>query len=118
MSSSAQQRDELYETLLTINRQAFAEHAFEVAYHTLCATVWRARDLGNMSLLRTLQQEAEKQGKYIDDAYPAHRLSSSSASTRGHESVYSALQREIGAHIQVHESQGLLEDLKRQREQG
>ena len=118
MPSSAQQRDEVYEQLLFISRQAFAESTFEIAYHTLCAAMWRASDLDELPLLRALLQEAERQGKYIDNTYPAHRLSSSSARSRGHESVYSALQREIGAHIRVHESQGLLEELKRQREQG
>lgn len=87
-----------------------------MAYHTLAATMYRAKGLDDLPLLRELLQEVGRQKKQIDSAYPSHRLSSSSANGRGHESVYSSLERQISSHIQFHEVQGRLQEQKRQDE--
>ena len=116
MTSSAHQQDEWYQQLPTLSRQAYAEQAFEMAYHTLAAAMYRAKDLGDVSLLRELLQEVERQKKQLDSTYPAHSLSSSSAHTRGHESVYTGLQRQISTQIQFYETQGMLQELKKHHE--
>jgi hypothetical protein len=115
MASSTPHQDEMYEQLLTISRQAFSETSFEVAYHALAAAMHRAKDLNNVRFLRELLQEAEQQKKLIDTRYPDHSLSSSSARSRGHESIYNSLQRQIGAHILMSESQVGFQDFHRKQ---
>ena len=117
MPTSAQHRDEMYEQLLAISRKAFRETSFEVAFHALSAATHRAKDLKNVQFLRELLQEAEQQKKLIDTGYPGHPISSSSAASRQHESIYSSLQQQISTQIRFFEMTDLLQDRSGRRTQ-
>ena len=108
MEAAEQPQDEMYAQLLTISRQACSETSFEVAYHALAAAMHRAKDLKNMRFLRELLQEAEQQMKLIDRDYPDRPLSSFSARSRQHESVYISLQRQISTLLLLDETQNRL----------
>jgi hypothetical protein len=114
MESLAQYHDEMYEHLLAISRRALSEASFEVAYHSLTAAMHCAKDLKNVTFLREVLLEAEKQKKVLDTTYPEHSLSSTTAASRHHEGVYSSLQRQIGTALQFLEMPSLLQDLKQQ----
>jgi hypothetical protein len=116
MAASAPNRDEMYEHLLAISREAFREGSFEVAFHALCAAMHRAKDKKNVPYLRELLQEAEQHMQLIDTGYPNHPLPSSSAASRKHESIYRSLQRQISANIRMYEVQGSLQDHSKQQE--
>ncbi|MBV9229910.1 MAG: hypothetical protein JOZ18_11395 [Chloroflexi bacterium] len=104
MSSPEPQHDALYEQLMSISHQAYLDQAYEVAYHTLCAAMYRARDLNNVHHLREVLQEADTQKRTLDRAHPEHPLSSSSASSRRHDSVYGSLQRHASTLIRLLET--------------
>jgi hypothetical protein len=108
MAASAQPRDDMYEQLLDISRRAFREGSLEVAFHALSAAVHRAKDLKNVQFLRELFQEAEQQMKLIDTGYPDHPLSSSSAASRKHDSIYRSLLRQISTQLRLYDVQNLL----------
>jgi hypothetical protein len=110
MAASARQRDEMYELLLALSIRASRECSFEEAYHALAAAMHRAKDLADVPSLRELFQEAERQKRLIDTRYPDHPLSASSARSRGHESIYSSLLRQISTQLHFHETQHLFRD--------
>ncbi len=110
MTTSDQRQDEMYEQLLAISRKACSETSFEVAYHALAAAMHRAKDLKNVRFLRALLQEAEQQKRLIDRSYPDHLLSSASARSRSHESIYSSLERQISTQLRQGEMQHVLQD--------
>lgn len=112
MAASARQRDEMYEQLLAISVRACSECSFEVAYHALAAAMHRAKDLIDVQFLRELLQEAERQKQLIDTRYPDHPLSASSARSRGHESIYASLLRQISTQLKFHETQNWFQDHK------
>jgi hypothetical protein len=110
MAASAQHRDKMYEQLLALSREAIREGSFEVAFHSWAAAMHRAKDLKNMQFLRELLQEAEQQMRLIDRSYPDHPLSSASARSRSHDSIYSSLLRQISTLLRLYDVQGLLQD--------
>ena len=114
MSESTHQRDEWYEQLLSISRQAFEQSAFEMAYHLLAAAMYCAKALGNLPMLRELLQEVERQRLQLDRPAPTYPLSSASASNRGHESSYSSLARQVSVLIRFWEMEDRLQQIKRQ----
>jgi hypothetical protein len=116
MEASAPNRDEMYEQLLAISRKAFCEGSFEVAFHALSAAMHRAKDLKSLQFLRELFQEAEQQMQLINTGYPEHPLSSSSAASRKHESIYRSLQLQISTQLRFLEMQGVLQDHSKQQE--
>ena len=116
MAASAPNRDEMYEHLLAISREAFREGSFEVAFHALCAAMHRAKDKKNVPYLRELLQEAEQQMRLIDTGYRDHPLSSASAGSRKHESIYRSLLRQISTLLRLHDVQDLLQECQKQQE--
>jgi hypothetical protein len=91
----------VFPALLTINRQAFALAQYEVAYHALAAALHSACDDANRDHLREVQTIALRQGEWIDSHSPEDRISSTSARLRGHDSMYSMLERQAGAAIHI-----------------
>ena len=106
----------MYEQLLAISRKAFREGSFEVAFHALCATMHRAKDKKNVQFLRELLEEAGQQKQLIDAGYPNHPVSTSSAASRKHESIYQSLQRQISTQLRLYDMQDLLQDHEKQQE--
>ena len=116
MAASDQHQDDMYEQLLAISRKAFSEESFEVAFHSLAAAMHRAKDLKNVRFLRELLQEAEQQMRLIDTGYRDHPLSSASAGSRKHESIYRSLLRQISTLLRLHDVQDLLQESQKQQE--
>ena len=67
MAGPVDQRDDMYQQLLSISIRASDETSFEVAFHALSAAMHRAKDLGNAQFLRELLQKAEQQKKLLDE---------------------------------------------------
>lgn len=115
MAASTLNQDEIYDQLLAISRKAFREGSFEAAFHALAAAMHRAKDLKNVPFLRELFQEAEQQMQLIDAGYPSHPLSSSSAASRMHDSIYRSLLLQISTQLRLNETQHLLQDHEKQQ---
>ena|SRR5437764_1447707 len=86
-----------YPRLLVINREAFAEAHYEVAYHALAAALHSACDAADQERLRNVQTLATVQREWIDAHRPEHRMSSTSARTRGQNSQFWMLERQAAA---------------------
>jgi hypothetical protein len=102
MTEPAEDRGE-YSSLMAINRQAFARAHYEVAYHALAAALHSACDDQNRDRMRDVQETATRQGAWIDTHRPEHRVSATSARSRGHRSMFAMLenQAEAARHIAV-----------------
>ena len=87
----------LYGRLLAINRLAFSEAHYEVAYHALAAAMHSACDGGDRERLLDVQRVAMQQRDWIDTNHPNHRLSSHSAQARGQHSLFAMLERQAEA---------------------
>ena len=87
----------LYTRLLAINRLAFSEAHYEVAYHALAAAMHSASDVGDRERLYDVQRLATEQRDWIDSNKPNHRLSSASARARGQHSLFGMLERQAEA---------------------
>ena len=86
-----EERDTMYDRLMEMNDVAFTAGSYEVAFHSLTAAFHRAKELGSISLLLAVEQCASTQLHLIDTLHSTHVLSSSSARSRGHTSVYMTL---------------------------
>ncbi len=86
---------DLYTQFMDHNIRASAGRHFEVAYHALAAAMHCAEDIRDAGLLAEVQRRAEEQRQWIDTKAPAHKLSSPSAKTRGNESVFTSLVKQI-----------------------
>jgi len=86
-----------YARLLVINRQAFSEAHYEVAYHALAAALHAAGDAADATRVRQIQNLAIQQRDWIDEHRPEHRLSSTSARGRGQQSIFFMLERQAAA---------------------
>jgi hypothetical protein len=89
-----QSHQQIYEHLMDINKEAFGQELYEVAYHALAAALHCAFLLEPEALLVTVEQRAREQGNWIDTHAAAHPLSSSSASLHGQRSLYTNLVRQ------------------------
>ena len=87
------------ETPLTALRDATFElfaaardaREYEVAYHLLCAVLHAAESLEDAETCRLVETRANECRDWIDLNRPQHRLSTPSAQTRGHESIFRQL---------------------------
>jgi hypothetical protein len=86
-----------YSRLLGINRQAFSEAHYEVAYHALAAALHAASDEADQIRVREVQVVAIEQRDWIDEHRPEHRLSSASARKRGQQNIFWMLERQAAA---------------------
>ena len=75
----------------------------EIAYHALMAAEHAAQRLGDIPALQAIEQRAREHAGWLDAHDPQHRLSSFSASTRGHESLFEQLaQTAAAARARIH----------------
>ena len=86
---------EMYNQLMDINKEAFEQEHYEVAYHALAAALHCALLLEKQAVLIALEQRAREQRDWIDASASQHPLSSQSASLHGHMSVYTSLLKQI-----------------------
>ena len=82
---------------------------YEVAYHALCALLHAAEEMDDEATCRLVEQRANEARDWIDLHAPDHKLSTRSAQSRGHESIF----RQLGVtaesarlRIQLHKRQG------------
>lgn len=64
---------------------------YEVAYHVLCALLHVAEEMDDEATCQLVGQRANECRDWIDVHAPEHRLSTRSAQSRGHESVFRQL---------------------------
>ncbi len=86
---------QMYDQLMDINKQAFEQGHYEVAYHILAAALHCALLLNEQAVLIALEQRAREQRDWIDSSVSQHPLSTQSASLHGHASVYTSLLKQI-----------------------
>ena len=79
------------EELLRLHAEARALGQHQVAYHALAAVLHAAEGLREQALLDRVETTAREYGASIDQDDPRHPLSSQSASTRGHTSIFQQL---------------------------
>jgi hypothetical protein len=77
-----------YGQFLKASTAAFGAGQFEVAYHALMAALHCAEGTGDTGRLTEVAQFARETQATIDTTAAAHRLSTQSANTRGHQSLF------------------------------
>jgi hypothetical protein len=70
---------------------AQAAREYETAYHALCAALHAAESLGDQETCSLVALRAAECRDWIDVEAPRHRLSTQSAQSRGHESIFRQL---------------------------
>ena len=65
---------EIYDQLMDINKEAFGQGHYEVAYHALAAALHCALLLQGQAVLTTLEQRACEQRDWIDTSASAHEI--------------------------------------------
>jgi hypothetical protein len=108
MSQIPDQRDEFFDRLMSMSRQALADQEYEVAYHTLAAAMHHCLTLQQpLPLLREVLSEAAHEQKTLGTLAPEHAISSFTAHRHGHQSVYDALQNQLITRIRLLETKPL-----------
>ena len=64
---------------------------YEVAYHALCALLHAAEAMDDEATCQLVEQRAYECRDWIDRHAPEHKLSTPSAASRGHESIFRQL---------------------------
>ena len=82
---------ELRSAAFDLFNAARAVDQYEVAYHALAAALHAAASLNDHETCRLIERYADECRQHIDIRAPGHRLSSRSAQSRGHESVFRQL---------------------------
>ena len=83
----AQVRDELFR--LHAEAREIGEH--QVAYHALAAALHAVESLRQSDMLERVAALAREHARWIDRNDPGHPLSTQSAATRGHQSIFEQL---------------------------
>ena len=76
---------------LQLYRDAREAGQYEVAYHALCAALHAAEALDDGGACELVEREARTCRDWIDTHAPESKLSSRSAQSRGHESIFRQL---------------------------
>ena len=95
---TAERSTDLYPILYAASVEAHARARYEVAYHALVAAMHDATDARDAGRLADVEAEARRQIAVIDAQAPGHRMSTGSASRRGHPGMYAMLAGEAAAH--------------------
>ncbi len=83
---------DLYNRLISINKEAFDAGLFDVAYHVLAAALHCAKNIETGSPLEDIAQIAALQLKAIDQFHPEYVHSSKSTLNRSHgKSIFSLI---------------------------
>jgi hypothetical protein len=80
--------EEIYRTLLELNRGAFADGEYEVAYNLLLVALGCGQRLKDVRCLREVERLAQSQSRYLDDHHPESEYSNKTANARGNVSVF------------------------------
>jgi hypothetical protein len=78
---------EIYRQSLEMNRDAFADGEYGIAYHALLLALECAQKLQDLEHVSDVIRLADKQSRFIDDHHPEH-MYSSKASQRGNIGLF------------------------------
>jgi hypothetical protein len=79
---------EIYRKLLELNRGAFADGEYEIAYNLLIVALRCSQRLGSIEHLREVERVAETESRYLDDHHPESEYSSKAANAHGNVGVF------------------------------
>lgn len=113
-----QELRDLYTRLMDQNLWAFTGQSFEIAYHLLAAAMHCAAEMHDAQRLGQVQRTAEEHGRWIDTHLPEHKLSSRSARTRNHDSVFVSLAIQTRSMLLSLKVDAQVQELKRQASDG
>ena len=105
-----------YAHAMEFNAAAFAAGRYEVAYHFLMAAMHSAEDAHDPVRLTEVARRCREQLRAIDSGSPSHRLSSPSAQSHGHRSIFEMGAATAEAAIQRLDIQGRLAEHRREIE--
>jgi hypothetical protein len=74
---------EIYRQSLEINRAAFADGEYGIAYQVLLVALQCGQRLGDLSFVSEVERLAEKESRYLDDHFPECEYSNKAALPRG-----------------------------------
>jgi hypothetical protein len=80
--------EEIYGTSLELNRGAFADGEYEIAYNLLQVALRCGQRLRNVEHLREVERVAENESRYLDDHHPECEYSNKVANARGNVGVF------------------------------
>ena len=95
----------LYQHLMQINQEIFADGHYKVAYHVLAAALHCARTLGDIPGLVEVERVANEQLRWIDDRHPEYEHSTQSVSKFGYPSIYDSLALRARARVWIIQSE-------------
>ena len=95
----------LYQRLMQINQEIFADGHYNVAYHVLAAALYCARTLSDIQGLVEVEWVAHEQLQWIDAHHSEYEHSTQSAFARGRLSIYYQLARQARAKVLIIESE-------------
>jgi len=81
----------ILEQLLELHRAAFELRQHEIAYHALAAAAHAADVLEDLEMLNRVAQLSRDELAWLNAHEPGHRLSSESAKSRHHQSIFEQL---------------------------
>jgi len=96
---------DLYQRLMRINQEAFADRHYDIAYHALAAALHCEQTLKDIQGLVEVEWVAHEQLQWIDAHHPEYEHSTQSAFARGRLSIYYQLARQARARVQIIESE-------------
>jgi|SRR5262245_28430764 len=88
---SEQQLTKLRDALLELHAQAREIGEHQVSYHALAGALHAAESLRQADMLEEVATLAREHGRWIDEHEPQHALSTHSAASRGHQSIFEQL---------------------------
>lgn len=95
----------LYQRLMQINQETFADGYYNVAYHVLAAALNCAQTLRDIQGLVEVERVANEQLQWIDAHHPEYEHSTQSASALGYPSIYDSLARRARARVWIIQSE-------------
>lgn len=107
---------DVYQRLMRINQETFADGHFNVAYHVLAAALHCAQSLNDIQGLVEVEWVANQQMEWIDAHHPEYEHSTQSSSGRGNTNIYHNLARQARALVPIIQSEARQQDLKSSQE--
>ena len=91
---------EIYRQSLELNRCAFADGEYGIAYQVLLVALQCAQRLSDSSFLSEVERLAEKESRYLDDHFPECEYSNKAAHSRGNPGLFQTAAQQ--ARLMVH----------------
>jgi hypothetical protein len=88
MAVNEHQIGEIYRKILELNRGAFDNGEYEIAYNLLTVALRCGERLGSIEHLKDVERLAEKESRHLDDHHPESEYSSKAANAHGNVGVF------------------------------